>query len=563
MVTHAQGDNVLRVAIMGQDDVPTLDPSLAEDTSAIKALRMLMPGLTYLNESTVAVEPGLAESWSSVVNDDGTVTYTFTIMPEVPWVRYNAETGEVEQVTDADGNVRYVTAGDFAYGMTRSLTPTTLSYYGNVLAKWIVGGQAMLDTAQRDADGNVTGVDQAAYDAAVAGLGIRAVDAVTLEIDAPGEQSFLTNIYGMWMAVAQPSWVIDEVGDGWFEPETMQSYGPFALETWAHDESISFIKNPFWTGTEYIPAPQIDGVINYFLEQPAALANWEAGELDYTEPINAADLDRVRVEHAENFIVAPEPCTYGWGFNTEKAPFDNVHARRAFSLAVDREDIVTNVTKGGQIPAAFFTLPVVVAAPQQANYPEAMQLVAPDEERIALAQAEWQLYLDEAGGEVPEINYATNDNATHIAIAEATQQMFADVLGVEVGLQTLEWATFLDLRENDAPQMFRAAWCYDYPDANNWTYDVYRSDAGSASDGGNEINWVNETFDELITTAQTEPDVATRTDLYGQAEVILVWEDAVYLPIYYYSRTQLVADGVTGPVTLIGQDSFEKWTISR
>lgn len=560
---QAQGENVLRIAVMGQDDVPTLDPSLAEDTSAIEALRMLMPGLTHLNETTVAVEPGLAESWTSTVNEDGTVTYSFTLMQGVPWVKYNAETSAVEQVTDADGNVRYVTAGDFAYGMTRSLTPTTLSYYGGVLAKWVVGGDAMLATAQRDADGNVTGIDQAAYDEAVANLGVRVVDDYTLEVDAPGEQAFVPNIYGMWMALAQPAWVIEEAGDSWFEPETMQSYGPFALEAWAHDESITFVKNPFWVGTEYIPAPSIDGVVNYFLEQPAALANWEAGELDYINPVNSADLDRVRVEYASNFYVGPEPCTYGFAFNTEKAPFDNVHARRAFSLAIDREDIVTNVTKGGQIPAAFFTLPVVVAAPQQANYPEAAQLVGADDERNALAQAEWQLYLDEVGGEVPEINYVTNDSAAHIAVAEAVQQMYRDVLGVEVGLQTLEWATFLDLRENDAPQVYRNAWCYDYPDANNWTYDVFRSDSGASSDGGNEMSWVNETFDQLVRDAQVESDLATRTDMYGQAEVIMVWEDAVYAPIYYYTRTQMLADGVSGPITQIGRDSFYKWTISR
>jgi oligopeptide transport system substrate-binding protein len=560
-LTTAQDAKVLRVSIMGQDNLPTLDPSLAEDVAAVQAIRLLMPGLTNLNSRTVAVEPGMASSWTSEVQADGTVVWTFTLMPDVAWVRYNAESGAVEQLTDADGNPLFVTANDFVYGWQRSLTPTSLSYYGNVLAKWVVGGQAMLDTAQRDADGNVTGVDQAAFDAAVAGLGVVAVDDLTLQVTAPADVAFVPNIYGMWMAVAQPAPIIEAFGDAWFRPENTATYGPFAVKEWQDDVSITFIKNPFWAGTEQIPASAIDEVVNLFLEQPAALANWEAGEIDYINPVNAADLDRVRVDYASNLTIIPGTCTYGYGFNTTKAPFDNVHARRAFSLALDREDITVNVTKGGQIPAAFFTLPYVNAAPQSANYPDAQQLLAADEERIALAQAEWEMYLAEAGGEVPAIAYVTNESATHIAIAEAAQQMWADTLGVDVEIQTLEWATFLDLRENDAPQVFRQAWCYDYPDANNWTYDVFRSDAGSAANGGNEVQWVNEEFDSLILAAQSEPDLAVRTDLYGQAETLLTWTDAVYAPIYYYTTQMLVQSNISFFPSNIGLDDFNQWDV--
>lgn len=561
-LTNAQDAKVLRVSMMGQDNLPTLDPSLAEDVASVNAVRLLMPGLTNLNSTTVAVEPGLASSWTTEPQEDGTVVWTFTLLPDVAWVRYNAESGAVEQLTDADGNPLFVTSHDFVYGIQRSLTPTSLSYYGNVLASWLVGGQAMLDTAQRDADGNVTGVDQAAFDAAVAGLGVVAVDDLTIQLTAPSDAAFVPNIYGMWMAVAQSQAVVEAGGDAWFRPENTATYGPFAVKEWVDDVSITFIKNPFWAGTEQIPASNVDEVTNLFLELPAALANWEAGELDYINPINAADLDRVRVDYADNLTIIPGTCTYNYGFNTTKAPFDNVHARRAFSLALDREDITTNVTKGGQIPAAFFTLPYVAAAPQSANYPEAQQLLAPDEERIALAQAEWQAYLDETGGaEVPAITYVTNESAVHIAIAEAAQQMWADTLGVTVDIQTLEWATFLDLRENDAPQIFRQSWCYDYPDANNWTFDVYRSDSGSAANGGNENQWVNEEFDALILAAQSEPDLATRTDLYGQAETILVWTDAVDAPIYYHTTQMLVQSNISYIPSNIGLDDFNLWDI--
>lgn len=559
-ITGAQDGTVMYVTVMGQDDVPTLDPSLAEDVSAVQALAMLAPGLTVLNETTIELEPGVA-TWE--VSEDG-LTYTFSIVPEISWVRYNAESGQVEQVLDESGNPRFVTANDFVYGWQRSLTPTTLSYYGNVLATWVAGGADMIATAQRDADGNVTGVDEAALEAAKANLGVKAIDEYTLEVTGAGNFSFLPNIFGMWMARAQPQWAIEAAGEFWTEAENINTYGPFALKEWLHDESITFIKNPFWAGTDTIPAPAIDEIVNLFLEESAALANYESGSLDYLNPPPVADIPRLQAERPNEYGNSPGAGTYGYGFNVEKAPFDNVHMRRAFSLAIDREALTLAITQAGEIPAAFFTLPNMVAAPQQADYPEAALLVGSAEEREAAAKAELQAYFDETGttlADLPPITYVSNETELHTAIAEAIQQMWKEVLGIDVQLAFQEWATFLDLRENDAPQIFRQSWFFDYADTNNWLYDVFYSQIGSAADGSNENNWVNEEFDQIIIAAQSETDTEVRRQMYGRAETLLVWEDAIYMPIYYYANPYLRAEYVEGPISQTGIESFEKWSV--
>ncbi len=122
---------------MGPDDIPTLDPSLMQDVTSVQVASEFFPGLVNMNEETADTGPGIATSWD--VSDDGTV-YTFHLMANVPWVHYNADTGAVEEVMDDSGNVRYVTAGDFADSIKRTLDPATASPYQYVLMPWILGG---------------------------------------------------------------------------------------------------------------------------------------------------------------------------------------------------------------------------------------------------------------------------------------------------------------------------------------------------------------------------------------------------------------------------------------
>jgi oligopeptide transport system substrate-binding protein len=94
----------------GVGDIPTLDPSRTEDSVSIQFGSELFVGPTHLNEVTSETEPGMATEWN--ISDDGLV-YTFKLRDDVPWVKYNNTTGEVEQVMDDEGKPRMVTANDF------------------------------------------------------------------------------------------------------------------------------------------------------------------------------------------------------------------------------------------------------------------------------------------------------------------------------------------------------------------------------------------------------------------------------------------------------------------
>ena len=63
-----------------------------------------------------------------------------------------------------------------------------------------------------------------------------------------------------------------------------------------------------------------------------------------------------------------------YGFSVGVEPFTNVHIRRAFSFAIDRQSLVDNVLQGGQTAAGFFSNPTLAAKPFEAETPKRKQL---------------------------------------------------------------------------------------------------------------------------------------------------------------------------------------------
>lgn len=534
---QAQDGKVLITGLnmVGGDPDNGLDLSLSSTVQSIQILDELYIGLTHLDEITADVTPGMASDWT--ISDDGLV-YTFNLMPNVPWVRYNADTGAVEEAKDDSGNVRYVTANDFIYGITRTLDPANASDYAYVLAPYIVGGTEF-NSGNGSADA----------------LGLKAIDDYTLEITAPEAVGFALNIYGLWMARAQPAWVIEEFGDRWVEAENRQSYGPFVMSEWNHDQDITLVKNPFWVGTEAIPQPKLDAVVFRLIDDTAQFAEYQAGTM-HAATTPSPEIDRIKADPvmSEEYYAGFESCSIYYGFNVAKEPFTNAHMRRAFSLAIDRESLMANVTRDGRLPARWYTRPGVGAAPTLETYPDLGISYDPE-----AAKAELQMALDEMGitlNQIPTITLAFGDTEYNGRIAQAVQQMWDQTLGIEVQLSALETTTYYDVIDEDAPQVFRAGWCYDYPDANNYLYETMRSDSAFNYAGFN-----NAEFDQLVDEARLSTDPDARLANYARAEEILVSEVAAIAPLYWHVTRQIVKSDVVRTYSVIGLERYEKWDL--
>lgn len=537
IATAQDGEKTL-VTAYGLGDPHSIDPQLGIDTRDITLVTQLFPGLTWLNEVTREVELAMAASYD--VSEDGTV-YTFHLLEDVPWVRYNADSGEVEQIMDADGNPRYVTAGDFVFGWTRALDPATASPGAYMLAPYIVGA-AEFNAGEGSAED----------------LGFQALDDYTLEVTSPEAVGYALGIYGLGLARPVPAWALEESGDVWTEPENIATYGPFALKDWTHDESITFVKNPFWPGSVGVGQAKLDELTVRFMDNPVQLREYEAGNMDVIfAPIS--ELDRIRADStlSAELSIVPGLCSQAWGFHTKKAPFDNVHIRRAFTFAVDRQTLVDYVTKGGEIPARWYTPPSISMAPTLEDNPDLGVEYNPE-----LAQEELALGLEEMGldsaDDLPAITVVFGNTETLSLTAQALQVMWEETLGVRVELSGLDTTTYWSTLEEDAGQIFRAGWCPDYNDANNYLRDVMRSDSIY-----NYGHWENDEFDQLVDEARLLTDPDERRALYAEAEQLMVVEDAGTMPLYWPIAATLTKPYVSRTVSTTGFQAYWKWDITE
>ena len=535
---------------------PSLDPSLATDSTSIDQIANLFVGLTQFDPVSGEVIPALATDWS--VSDDG-LEWTFNLRDDIAWVHYDPVAGETAQVTDEDGNPRFVNAYDVEYGAKRTINPETASDYSYVT--YIIKNAMEVNTGE-DEDGNETALT-------VDDVGVEAVDDWTIKFTLENPAGYFSAIAGMWIVKPMPQWTIDEWGEKWTEAGLIVTNGPYVLSEWIHGGSLQLRKNPLWINADSV---QIDVVNELMIEEAStAFALYENHELD-SAGVPLPEMDRVRADPvlSEELYIAPDLATYYYGFTNTKPPFDDVRVRRAFSAAIDRQSLVDNVTKGGQLPATTFAPPGIFGAPEPGTLGLGFD--------ADYANAQLQEFLDEQGLTIDDFNQTYdivlghNTSEGHAKIAAAIQQMWNDVLGAEVRVENQEWTVYLQTIKKDTPvedtfHVFRLGWGADYPDENNWVHEVFNSEAGAnrlrrnCVDPNCEETTGGTRFDELTVQAGQSQDPAERIEMYAEAEDILAREEAAYAPIYHYTVVNVAKPWLKRNYPALGGNDFFNWTI--
>src|SRR5262249_40774268 len=168
-----------------------------------------------------------------------------------------------------------------------------------------------------------------------------------------------------------------------------------------------------------------------------------------------------------HFVRKPSLSLLFIGFNTRLKPFDDKRVRQAFNYAVDKERIVSEITKMGSIPA------VGALPPGMPGYDPDLHgyTYNPTKARQLLAEAG---YPDGTG--LPVLQLWTTSKAESTKAELAAYQQYLAQLGVQIEIQVApNWPSFeAMIREQKLP-MFRMAWYADIPDPDNFFSPLLRS----------------------------------------------------------------------------------------
>jgi oligopeptide transport system substrate-binding protein len=540
--TPAAGEEKVTLDMVVGTEPPSLDPSLATDTTSHWMIKNIFMGLTDFDEKAQVV-PALATEWS--VSDDG-LTWTYKMRNDVHWVYRNPSTGEFE-----DKGV--VTAGDVEYGVKRTLDPNTASDYAYVL--YILNGAEEFNTADPAA---------ADFQDLKDAVGVKALDDTTVQFILKEPAGYFPSIASLWIAYPQPQATIEEFGDKWTEAGIIVTNGPYTLEEWSHNAYMRLVKNPMWPDAQDVQIEVIQGPV--LQEASTQMAMYEANQVDmmadpgWGPPL--PDMDRIKADPqlSQELLIAPRLCTYYYGFVITKPPFDDVTVRKAFSAAIDRQSLIDNVLKGEQKPAHSFAPPGIfgnVAADMSIGSWMVMDNYA---DQVKQAQ-QWLADAGYPDGEGLDITLMYNTSEAHAQIAQAVQAMWAEAFPkANVSVENQEWSVYLktllpDSPDEEKPNVYRMGWCADYPDENNWVNEVFNSKSGQ-----NYAKYFKPEFDSLVEQAAGEPDPAKREELYKEAETMFM-DDMPIAPIYYYTYVRLYKPWVTYVIGPVGGDPVWKWKV--
>ncbi len=522
---------------------PSLDPSLATDTTSHFLIKQMFMGLATF-DSNANVIPQLATDWSA--SDDGLV-WTFNMRDDVQWVHRDPASGEFEAL-------RPVTAQDVEYGVKRTIDPNSASDYAYVL--YIINGAEEFNSADPGAED---------FEDLKAAVGVKALDDTTVEFTLKEPAAYFPSIAALWIAYPLPQETLEQYGDNWTEAGLIVTNGPYTLREWSHGSDLMLEKNPLWVDADSVQIELFGGPI--IQEASTGMALYENNEIDMMAdpgwPAPLADLDRIKTDAqlSEELFIAPRLCTYYYGFVNSKPPFDNVEVRKAFSAAIDRQTLIDNVTKGNQLPAHSFAPPGIFGNVADDMSVGSYLVEGSYADRLADAQAR----LADAGypdGEGIDLLLMHNTSEDHAQIAQAVQAMWQEAFPkANVNIENQEWAVYLktllpESNDEEKPNVYRLGWCADYPDANNWLNEVFNSKSGQ-----NYAKFFNEEFDALVEEAAFEADPAIRQELYRQAEAIFMDQEAGIAPIYYYTYVRLYKPWVSPVIGPVGGDPIAEWKL--
>lgn len=540
----------INVCIASEPD--TLDPALNSAVDGATMIAHLFTGLSNWAQDengALQIVPACAtELPLPVINEDGTATYTYTLVDGLKW---------------SDG--KDLTAKDFEFAWKRAASETLGADYGYMFE--VVKGYPN-------------------------DLAVKATDDKTLEVTLNNDVSYWNELLAFPSflplredVVANEAWATD--------PATYVCNGPYTMTKWDHNSLITLTKNE-----NYFLAPNIlMDEINFYLSDDAnnMLANYQNGDWQMIDDVPTAEIATLKTTYPDEFVVGSQMGTYYvcWNVNKNILPEGSELAgedaekamaeiRNAIALLFDRNYIVTEIGQAGQQPASSFVALGLTDADGKTQFYEN---AGPSKDYAGYWNVSEEAYesnwaeaietlkkyyaFDEATQQFtnfPSIEYLYNTSEGHKAIGEYLQSVLSGV-GINMSLTNQEWNTFLNTRKQGDYVIARNGWLADYNDPisflDMWTSTSGNDDTQLGKDAhaalklysidltpyGSDIKVENgtwaETYDAAIAAIKGCGDKEARYGMMHAAEDLLMSTGTI-TPLYYYTDIYMVKPNVKG-----------------
>ncbi|MEU4573029.1 MULTISPECIES: ABC transporter substrate-binding protein [Nonomuraea] len=119
--------------------------------------------------------------------------------------------------------------------------------------------------------------------------------------------------------------------------------GPYKVAEFAPDSHVTLERNDGWWGGK-APFRQIR--IDFIPEESTRLLAMRGAELDVALNVPAEQIDQWKTISGVELRTAADRSLVTLAFNTAKAPWDDIHVRKAVAHAIDREGVVRSVLRG-------------------------------------------------------------------------------------------------------------------------------------------------------------------------------------------------------------------------
>lgn len=301
--------------------------------------------------------------------------------------------------------------------------------------------------------------------------------------------------------------------------------GPYTLQEWKMGDRMILKRNDNYWGE----APYYETVnVVYFNEASTAFMEFETGNLDVVEVMNAEDVAVMNGGTVDGYLVS-DLSHHVTVLNMSTIVGDtykNENLRQAIAHAIDINNLITAICGEMNIPATSL-LPS-----DDMNHIDAQFEYDPE-----LAKQYVEAYKAETGVDEIVLNMVLDNEGYNPDIAEAIQAYLADV-GITMTVETI-------MKFDLIPRMIAGEIDLTLNSIGGGVDSNNMFSALERGSGNSSAEFTDDTLCDLIAAAQVEKDPAARSDLYKQIQELNTegaWSIPLYEPVIFYA----VKDGIQG-----------------